>query len=53
MAHVSSFNYTHPTKNMHAIEVQFIKNKSRFKSLHFEDQVVINERILKVWITAI
>ena len=24
---------------MSAIEIQFLKNKSRFKSLHYEDQV--------------
>ena len=32
---------------MDAIEVQFIKNKSRFKSLHFEDQVWLMKEYLK------
>ena len=35
---------------MEAIEIQFTKNKSRFKSLHSEDH---NERILKTWVIAI
>ena len=32
---------------MEAIEIQFIKNKSRFKSLHYEDQVRLMKEYLK------
>ena len=32
---------------MDAIKVQFIKNKSRFKSLHYEDQVKLMKEYLK------
>ena len=38
---------------MEAIEIKFTKNKSRFKSLYYEDQVRLIERILKAWIIAI
>ena len=32
---------------MDAIEIQFTKNKSRFKSLHYEDQVRLMKEYLK------
>ena len=32
---------------MEAIEIQFTKNKSRFKSLHYEDQVRLMKEYLK------
>ena len=35
------------TTKMDAIEIQFCRNRSRFKSLHFEDQMHLMTQYLK------